>query len=556
MKFRYLKNVIPAAVVSLLVAGGVSSCTKDLDQSIQDPQTNTEFNATGLLAKIYGNLTLTGVKGPSGDKTADMLQFDEGNSSLYRRVFEANELCSDECIWTWQGDAGIPELTNISWNSSHGYNELTYYRLMYNITLCNFYLDQTEGSEDAQMLQNRAEVRFIRALHYYYFIDLYGKAPYKLHYNDELPVEISREDCFNFIVSELKDINGENAESREQLLQNANNADNYGRADRVAANMLLARLYLNAQVYTGTAQWALAQEYAQKVIDSSYKLCTESKNGFTAYQQLFMGDNGENANARQEIIFPIRCDGATSRSYGGSVYTIASTTGNGTPDQSLAKSQWTCNRSREALVKKFFTSLSDVPLTLDIEAVVRAAGDDRARFFSGWSVDDKGNKGNVRTTSTEEKTTFSAGLGIMKWTNAYCDPANGSPKDVSYSDTDVPLFRVAEAYLTLAEATFRLEGATNKVITLLNALRSRAHANPLSTVTEREICDEWCREFYFEGRRRSDLIRFGYFTSGEYLWDWKGGSYTGTGVSPIYNVYPIPANELSANSNMTQNLGY
>ncbi len=554
MKFRYFKNVIPAAVVSLLVAGGVSSCTKDLDQSIQDPQTNTQFNATGLLAKIYGNLTLTGTIGGSGN--ADMSQFDEGNSSMYRRIFEANELCSDECIWTWQGDAGIPELTNISWNSSHGYNELTYYRLMYNITLCNFYLDQTEGTEDAQMLQNRAEVRFIRALHYYYFIDLYGCAPYKLHYNDELPEYISRADCFNFVVGELKAINGENAESKEVLLESANSDANYGRADRVAANMLLARMYLNAQVYTGTPQWATAQAYAQKVIDSSYKLCTESKNGFSAYQQLFMGDNGENANARQEIIFPIRCDGATSRSYGGSVYTIASTTGNGTPDQGIAKSQWTCNRSREALVKKFFSSLNDVPLTCDVDAVMKAAGDDRARFFSGWSVNDKGEKGNERTTSTEEKTTFSAGLGIMKWTNYYCDPNNGAPKDVSYSDTDVPLFRVAEAYLTLAEATFRLEGPSAKVITLINTLRSRAHAAPFDDVTELDICDEWCREFYFEGRRRSDLIRFGYFTSGDYLWDWKGGVYTGAGVSDIYNLYPIPANEINSNPNMCQNKGY
>jgi hypothetical protein len=269
-----------------------------------------------------------------------------------------------------------------------------------------------------------------------------------------------------------------------------------------------------------------------------------------------MGDNGENANARQEIIFPIRCDGATSRSYGGSFYTIASTTGNGTPDQGIAKSQWTCNRSREALVKKFFSSLRDVPLTCDVDAVMKAAGDDRARFFSGWSVNDKGEKGNERTTSTEEKTTFSAGLGIMKWTNYYCDPNNGAPKDVSYSDTDVPLFRVAEAYLTLAEATFRLEGPSAKVITLINTLRSRAHAAPFDDVTELDICDEWCREFYFEGRRRSDLIRFGYFTSGDYLWDWKGGVYTGAGVSDIYNLYPIPANEINSNHNMCQNKGY
>ena len=181
---------------------------------------------------------------------------------------------------------------------------------MYNITLCNYYLDTTKEDTDASVLTNRAEVRFLRAI-----------------------------------------IDG--TSNGEQLLDFAGDDANYGRADKVAAKMLLARLYLNAEVYTGTARWSDAAAYAGEVINSQYKLNTTASNGYSAYEQLFMGDNGENPNARQEIIFPIRCDGATSRSYGGSNYTIASTNGQGTPDQSLPSSQWTCNRARQALIDKF-----------------------------------------------------------------------------------------------------------------------------------------------------------------------------------------------------------
>jgi len=561
MKFHFLKNIIPVAAATVLTFGA-SSCSNELDLGIQDEQTTVELDYTALLAKVYGNLTLTGTQGGAGNP--DMSQFDEGNSSLYRRLFEANELCSDECIWTWQNDDGIPELTNISWDSSHGYNELTYYRLMYNITLCSYYIDATEGMTDAQILQNRAEVRFIRALHYFHFIDLYGKAPFKEHVMDAsgnltntLPTEISRKEAFNYVVKELTAINGETAGSKELLLDFAGTDENYGRADKVAADMLLARLYLNAEVYIGENKYAEAVKYATRVIDNkNYALNTTDLNGYTAYEQLFMGDNGENENARKEIIFPIRCDGATSRSYGGTVYTIASCTGSGSPDQGLPSSLWTCNRARQALVDKFFSTSTLLPLNYadGYMANVRAiAGDDRAMFFAGAeNADGK----NQRTYETEEKTSFTAGLGILKWSNI---PAKGgAPSDVTFSDTDVPLMRVAEAYLTRAEANFRLNGATQAVADDINTIRSRSGAvdMKLAQINAKAICDEWCREFYFEGRRRSDLIRFGYFTTGSYVWDWKGGTYEGKGVSSIYKLYPIPYNELSTNKNMTQNPGY
>ena len=540
MKLRYIKNIAPVALAAFL--GFCStSCLNDLDQSIQDEQTNTELDMTSYLAKVYSSLVLTGQAGGSGN--ADLSQFDEGNTSFYRRIFEANELCSDEIIWTWQGDAGIPELTNISWNSSHGYNEVTYYRIMYNITLCNYYLDLTAEDTESSILTNRAEVRFIRALMYYYFMDLYGKAPYKVEYNDELPVEASRTQVFNFVVSELKAIS--EGSGAEQLKDFCGDDDNYGRADKVAAKMLLARIYLNAEVYTGTAQWQAAADYASEVINSNYKLNTTAVNGYTAYEQLFMGDNAENANARQEIIFPIRCDGATSRSYGGSVYTIASCTGSGTPDQSLASSQWTGNRARQALIDKFVSNGSSLEKQdISVDKFREIAGDDRAMFFVN----------SDRTYTTEEKTTFTAGFGVLKWNNTYAQ--GGTPSNATFSDTDVPFLRVAEAYLTRAEANFRL-GNNEDARKDINVLRDRANASYIEqSLTESDIINEWCKEFYMEGRRRSDLIRFGLFTGGSYVWDWKGGVYNGTGVSSIYNVYPIPANELSANSNMTQNTGY
>jgi hypothetical protein len=179
--------------------------------------------------------------------------------------------------------------------------------------------------------------------------------------------------------------------------------------------------------------------------------------------------------------------------------------------------------------------------------LIAAAGDDRALFYSGAG-------GGIRKLVTEKISSFTDGFSIVKWQNIRSD---GKPThDVQYPDTDIPLFRLAEAYLTRAEANFRL-GDAAQATQDVNTLRSRAHAQLFTTnVTERNLIDEWSREFYAEGRRRTDLIRFGLFTTNKYLWDWKGGSMTGTAVPSFYNVYPIPASDLNNNKNLTQNPGY
>lgn len=549
MKTKYIKQLFSAALIAVL-SSGVTSCINDLDISPIDPQTGGSFDQQGVFVKGYAMLGVTGQKGIDG--SPDLDGQDEGESGFYRTTFNCNELPTDECLWAWQENQDIPQLTSISWSPSSQRTEWVYVRLGYDITQYNFFLDQTESMTDAETLRQRAEIRFLRALHYWYFLDLFGKAPFKEHFNNDLPVEKKGTELYTYIQNELNEIEGDMYEPRQAP---------FGRADKAANWLLRARLYLNAGVYTGQTDYAKAEEYASKVIGSAYKLCTN-------YSELFMADNDENENAMQEIILPIRQDGVKTRNYGGSTYLVCGTRVAGMPRMGTTDG-WSCIFARAAMVQKFFSNLDDVPmLRADVEIpkgldtdeqiddfdaehgirtedMIKAAGDDRALLYSGVG-------GGRRKIHTDAISGFTDGLSIVKWQNYRSD---GKPvSHATYPDTDIPLFRLAEAYLTRAEAIFRQGGdATGDI----NELRKRANCTrKVQTVTEQELIDEWAREFYLEGRRRSDLVRFGMFTTNKYLWDWKGGAMNGTSVASYYNKYPIPVSDINNNRNMSQNEGY
>lgn len=549
MKTKYIKQLFSAALIAVL-SSGVTSCINDLDISPIAPQTGGSFDQQGVFVKGYAMLGVTGQKGIDG--SPDLDGQDEGESGFYRTTFNCNELPTDECLWAWQENQDIPQLTSISWSPSSQRTEWVYVRLGYDITQYNFFLDQTESMTDAETLRQRAEIRFLRALHYWYFLDLFGKAPFKEHFNNDLPVEKKGTELYTYIQNELNEIEGDMYEPRQAP---------FGRADKAANWLLRARLYLNAGVYTGQTDYAKAEEYASKVIGSAYKLCTN-------YSELFMADNDENENAMQEIILPIRQDGVKTRNYGGSTYLVCGTRVAGMPRMGTTNG-WSCIFARAAMVQKFFSNLDDVPmLRADVEIpkgldtdeqiddfdaehgirtedMIKAAGDDRALLYSGVG-------GGRRKIHTDAISGFTDGLSIVKWQNYRSD---GKPvSHATYPDTDIPLFRLAEAYLTRAEAIFRQGGdATGDI----NELRKRANCTrKVQTVTEQELIDEWAREFYLEGRRRSDLVRFGMFTTNKYLWDWKGGAMNGTSVASYYNKYPIPVSDINNNRNMSQNEGY
>ncbi len=532
------KYTLPAAALALAL--GMTSCTKDLDVDPIDPNLSTEMNLDGLYLKCYANLALPGNGGANGDSDID--GYDGGTAGFIRQLFNSNELPTDESICCW-GDPGIAGFNFNQYDASHPMMHMYYYRLTTGINYCNSYINEVGESGDATRV---AEVRFLRALQYYMLMDAFGNIPFTTTL--EKPNQISRQEAYNWIESELLAAEPNLIDAKAMKSTDKD----YGRATKGAAWMLLARLYLNAEVYTGTPQWDKAAQYAKKVIDANYQLNTVGTGVWTAYQMLFMADNGE-TNAALEAVFPILQDGSNTTSWGGTLFCIASCFDkamHANPSDAAATNNtdqaWGGNRARPELIQKFFP-LNNAPEDAQSYDMAAAANDDRALFCSAG-----------HTLDVEKVTEFSNGYGVAKWTNFTSTGA--AAKNASFPDTDFFLFRLAEAYLTYAEATARTNGGktTTEGTGYINDIRSRANASTRNdSYTLNDIIDEWAREFYYEGRRRVDLIRFGlYGGNNDYKWQWKGGAYNGTNFSKDMNIYAIPSNEIATNSNLQQNNGY
>ena len=563
------KIFITTAMASVLCMGFVS-CADELNIKSIVPQSTPTYTVEGLLAKQYATLGLTGQKGPAG--SAD-LSGDEGESGFIRTIFNLQELMTDETAWAYQADNAIAPITNFSWNSGNDRVNWAYQRLIFNISLYNQFIAEQSGSLSEDQI---AEVRFLRALNYYYFLDLYRKAPFKLTFDDSLPTEKKGKDLYDWLDNELTTIEPLMAEMGAY-----NNSQNFGRADRGAAYALHARLALNSEVYTEgkVKDYQKAIDYCDKILDNvgetegKYNLCREEKNGYSGYQQLFMGDNDCNPAAMKEIIFPIRQDGLKARAYAGTTYLVSAATIGGMPYASTGD-PWKCMFARENLIEKFFPNKNDIPkatvddvlknpskeqvIAKDSEKgigtanVIAKAKDDRALLYMGVGGCEEG---KVRTINPGEAITGPLnGASFVKWSNLHAD--GSTQHDQNYSDTDFPVFRLAEIYLTRAEAKYRLNGSQDGLADILKVQDRANRASKATSVNEQTLIDEWCREFFMEGRRRSDLVRFGLYTGSKYLWSFKGGAEKGAGVPSYYNIYPIPDNEIKNNPNMTQNPKY
>jgi len=553
---KFIKYLAPAA--TLLLSWGLQSCVNDLHVEPIDPSQKTDIEAYQLFNKCYSAFATSGNNG--GDDNVDIDDIDGGTSSLFRQMWNSNELTTDEAICGW-GDPGIPQFCYNTYDASHPMLKGYYYRLCASIAYCNLYLKDFLD-DDATM---SAEVRFLRAMEYYLLSDAYGNVPFSTVISANKPEQRNRAQVMEWVESELLAIVGENPDDNGYILNDpapkTSAQDGYGRVDKAAAWMLLSRLYLNWQVYTGTARWQDAKDYAEKVINSAYKLHTEGSskevNGetweFTAYPTLFMGDNDHNGSS-EEAIFPILQDGMRTTAWGVSQYLIASTADADLhscrylPEavNGLSGQAWGGNRARPELVKCFINS-NDIPELACYDMPI-LANDDRALF------DSKG-----RTLDNEDVGIFTNGFAIGKFNNFTTDGSSTSDASGTFGDMDVYLMRVAEAYLNYAEAEVRLHGVTQDAVDKINALRNRAHAKRFttSTLTLDEILNEWSREFYFEGRRRVDLIRFGKFGgNNDYNWTWKGGTKAGRQFDANRNVFAIPSDDLIANKNLQQNPGY
>ncbi len=533
---RYIKNIIPVAAIAFAVAG-LSSCTGDLDVTPIDPSSTMTPSEPELYTKCYATMALAGNYGGDGDCDIDRL--DGGTTGFVRQIWNSNELTTDEAICAW-GDPGIPEFNYNSWGSSHPMLEGFYNRLYASIAYCNHYLDVCADVDATR----QAEIHFLRALYYYYLMDCFGNVPFATELMSTSPSQIKRADLFAWIEGELKDCVGLMQAPTARTSKDVG----YGRADQDAANLLLARMYLNAEVYTGTARWADAKEYAEKVINGPHKLWTNGTNGWSAYQMLFMGDNGE-SGASVEAVLPLLGDGLLTTSYGTSMFLMSSAWKddmdvNG--DFGMVGKFWAGNRARRQLVEKFFPN-GDAP-NVNINDMTVAAGDDRALFH-----------GVDRTLSASTPSEFASGFSVGKFRNTYSTGA--TPRSTNFPDADFFLMRSAEAYLIAAEADARINGGTTTSTGTgyINQLRQRAHTTTVNSYSLQQILDERSRELYFEGFRRTDLIRYGLFggqNSGQYVWEWKGGSEFGASLPAYRNLFAIPSSDMTANPNLEQNEGY
>jgi hypothetical protein len=530
MKIRHLQKPAATVIIGLLVT--LSSCKKNLtpEGQLTTAVAYTNFsNYKPILAKLYTAFAISGQTGGAGNP--DIAGIDEGFGNYLREYFNMQELTTDEAQIVWN-DGTVHNLHDMTWNNQNEFIRAMFDRIYYEIALDNEFLRNTTdaalskngitGSNLTIVKQYRAEARFLRALSYWHAIDLFGSVPLVTE-NDAVgvffPKQVSRTALFSYIESELKAIDGDLGTPRFE----------YGRADKAAAYTLLAKLYLNANVYTGTDHSTDAITYANKVIAAGYTLEPHFVN-------LFKADN----NNSNELIFPIESDGLHTQGYGGMTYLVhASVGGNMDPTAFGINGGWSGLRTTKQYVALFPDNSGNT--------------DKRALFFT-----------NGQKLDIADEYTFTDGYAIQKFRNVTSAGVKGSDPTGNFVDTDFPMFRLADVYLIYAEAVLRggSGGDAATALNYVNLVRTRAYDGSLSgnitagQLTLPFILDERGRELLFEGHRRTDLIRFGEFTSGTYLWQWKGGVLNGTSVSDNLNVMPIPSTQIALNPGLKQNPGY
>lgn len=520
MKNFRIKN-ISLAVALLGASFTMTSCIDDLRQEPITEVTAASLykdfgNYKNLLAKLYGGLAVGGQEG--GDGAGDIADIDGGFSNYMRLLYIMQEITTDEAVIGWN-DGTLPEFHKMNWTSTNEFNNAMYYRLYTEIAFCNEFIKNTSddllnsngisgaNAEEARVM--RAEAKFLRAQVYYHLLDLYGNVPFVDENSlGSLPKQINRAELFKYVESELI------AASNELKAPKSNE---YGRLDKAAAWTLLSRLYLNAKVYTGAERNADVIVNTEKVINAGYSLKDK-------YANLFLADNHLN---NPENIFSVVYDGLKTQTNGGTTFMVhAAIGGTMDPKDFGVNGGWGGLRTTKAFVQKF------------------EASDTRGRFYKdgqSLEINDLGN--------------FNDGYAFIKYKNVKSNGALGAHDN--WVETDLPVYRLADVYLMYAEAVVRGGGGSMATaISYVNKLRARAGASSISVLDLNFILDERSRELSWENTRRTDLIRFGKFTSSSYLWPWKGNVKEGVAVPEYRNLFPIPNNDMVVNPNLTQNPGY
>ena len=514
-KYRIIYIVMTLAMASLTFV----SCVNDLDTVPLDEdlltadKLNDDASYKGMLAKCYAALVVGGQKGVDADP--DISSIDGGFSSYLRQLWNHQELTTDEAICAWN-DGNLRDLHDMDWTPSNEFVTAMYYRITLEVAYCNNLIKLT--NEQDQFKAYNTEARFLRALSYWHMLDMFGTGPFVTDTDPVgsffFPEQATGQQLFDYIESELLAIENELPDP---------GTNEYGRADKAAAWMLLSKLYLNAETYIGTEKYTECITYTKKIIGGGYSLEPN-------YQNLFLADNYKRTN---EIIFPVVCDGEHTQTWGGMTFIIHSTIGGDMPAaESGVDGGWGGNRTTKSFVNLFEDITGET--------------DSRALFWEEGQNLEIGDIFNFRD-----------GYALRKFKNITSDGAVGS--NLSHPDTDFPMFRYADALLMYAEAVVRggTGGDMATAVGYINEIRERAYGDDSGDITQNEldldfILDERGRELYWECHRRTDLRRFGKLSGPSYIWPWKGAVAAGTSVDAKYDLFPIPNSDINANPNLKQ----
>lgn len=496
---------------------GLSSCVGDLNVEPTDPNSKLELSSKdeylGMLSRAYGGLVL------EGGITVD----DPGAGTYMRQLFNQQELTSDEALVgkNWN-DVGLDEMGFAIPSTTNHWGYEMFSRINYQISICNEFLRSIgNGSQyfsDAELKTMKAEGRVLRDLSYYHMIDIFGRGPW----TDEssivgaIPPTYNRTELFNAVVADLKDAVPQLTPAAQQ---------EYGRISREAGYMLLAKLYLNAEVYTGTSMWQECADACKQVVGSGIQLASD-------YRYLFCGTNSKYVG-NGEIIWGVP-QGPNTACWGGTTYlSIGAYNSNvDTTPYGFAGtvSGWDGPRVRP--------ELSDALASNDRRRLIYEGSFQKdITDLTSWTVDGSGYM-CIKFVNTDENDYYNVNGTVLQ----------SSANQVS---TNFPVFRLADAYLMLAEC--QLHGISCDGLNYYNMVRTRAGLSPVGSYTADDLLHERMCELYWEGHRRSDLIRFGKYTGSTYNWQWKGGVQEGTALASYRNLMPIPTQFIET---LGQNPGY
>jgi len=546
-----IRSIIRLSVLFLLLMAG--ACTKlDETKYLYDKVNSTGFYQTdaelsSAVGAAYANLS--GI----------------ASNNHYLTI---NEVTTDECVVPTRGpdwgDGG-------RWVrlKTHTYNSLdpdpiNGWNFCYSgINTCNRLIATLSTYTNPKIPQYIAELRGLRAIYYYWLLDWYGNVPISIDFSATgAPTNSTRDQVYALVESELLAV--------ASVLPHTGpaNESTYGRVNAYTCWAALAKLYLNAQIYTGTAQWDKCIAASDSVINSGmYSLTPNYADNFS---QLNKGV--------PETIFTIPYDHVHEQGNNIQMMTLNGLNQN---TYNMNAQPW----NGFASVQEFYASYIDptqnpgpqgmvvgldpkgdsVTGTLDKRLSNFLVGpqygsDGKQLQDGGYEKDGPGYAGDpdgpgiVFTPYVNELAPTAwrqSGARIGKW--GFYQGMTGN------MDNDFALFRYADILLTAAEATARKNNDWNNVyaLTIVNQIRSvHGGVAPFTTMTAASFLAERGREMFFEGMRRQDMIRFGTYNSAFRFHDADPADNLGPHGINHLNIMPLPDAQLNANQALKQNPGY